>query len=83
MGKDHSSEDYKRLKLMSYQIKATTYLQGSAKNEFLNDSIKRDKNQSELLRDIVNLHYEIIKELNLNSCPEFDDVIKKISKYKY
>lgn len=78
MGKEHCNEDHKRLQLASYQVRAVTYLSGSVKNHFINDCIKRGGNNSNLLRDIVALHYAIIDKINIGNSPEFEDVLKRI-----
>ena len=83
MGKEHCNESYKALKLLSYQVKATTYLKGTVKNQFLNECIIRGGNEADTLRDIVTLHFEILDKLGFNKGSEYSDVLKMVTKHKY
>lgn len=71
-----SNEDRQKLKMLSYQIKATTYLKAETKTKFLKDCILRGETECLILREIVKLHYELIEHYLLEG-KEFSD-IKKI-----
>ena len=75
MGKQHSNEDVQRLKMLSYQVKATTYLKGNVKNDFMGDCILRGITEANLLREIVMLHYDIMKKYAVEK-KEFSDIKK-------
>jgi len=75
MGKQHSNEDVQRLKMLSYQVKATTYLKGNVKNDFMGDCILRGITEANLLREIVVLHYDIMKKYSVEK-KEFSDIKK-------
>lgn len=83
MGKEHCNESYKALKLLSYQVKATTYLKGTVKNQFLNECIVRGGNEATTLRDIVTLHFEILDKIGASKGCEYSDVLKHVTKNKY
>ena len=42
-----------------YSVKATSYLQGSIKNNFLDDCIKREWNESRMVKHIVDVYYHM------------------------
>ena len=78
MGKQHSNEDYQRLKMLSYQVRATTALKGTVKNNFLLDCIDRNCREGELLRDIVKLHYQLIEQYDIKGSPAFKEILNRI-----
>jgi len=83
MGKEHCNESYKQLKMLSYQVKATTYLRGEIKNQFLNECVIRGGNEAVALRDIVTLHFQILDKLGINKGADYGDVLKMVTKHKY
>lgn len=68
------SEDKIREKMVAFQIKATTYLNGAKKNAFMLDCIKRGTYECALLREIVSLHYSIMEAKPELKGKEFDDI---------
>lgn len=62
MGKNHS-EDEIREKMMAYKIRVTTRISGVDKNKFMLDLLKKGITESELNKQIINLHYSLITEV--------------------
>lgn len=60
MGKEHSEDDIRR-KMISYKVRITTRISGVDKNKFMLDSLKKGINESDLTREIINIHYAIIE----------------------
>lgn len=75
--------EYIRKKMLSFKIKATTYLNGSTKNSFMLDCLRRNSNECENLRQIVTLYCGLLndnpqlKEKKFNEIKEYiNDKIK-------
>ena len=49
-------------KKQCFAIKATTYLKGSVKNNFLDDCIKREMNESKMAAHVIESYYTIVKQ---------------------
>lgn len=56
------------------KIKLTSYANGSVKNYFLDDCILRGLAESEVLRQIVKMHYEIINSHPHLKGKEFSEI---------
>lgn len=68
-----ANEDSQKEKKASYKIKITSYLTGKNKDIFMSDLIRRGIKESELIRDIIDLHYKILNHYSLEN-KEFKDV---------
>jgi len=68
------NEDDKKSKILSYKVKLTTRLQGSKKNAFMLDMIKRDWTEAELIRQIISLHYDNLELNNIQRSTDFKEI---------
>lgn len=66
--------EHQRLKRQSFQVKLTTYIRGKLKNDFLDDCINRGDVESETIRSIVKLHYELIEAYPVLRGKEFSEI---------
>lgn len=61
----------------------TTFIQGSIRNDFFNDCIKRGATEAEVARAIIGIHYEIIKSNPQLSGLDFKEIRDAICKNRY
>ena len=81
--KNEELQEFLEKKRECFSIKATTYLHGEVKNNFLNDCIKREFNESKMAAHVIDAYYRIIKEvpyLAEKEMPEIKNIL--ISKFR-
>ena len=45
----------------NFNVRVTTFIHGSVKNDFLNDCIKRDFNEAKMASQIIDTYYSVLQ----------------------
>lgn len=62
----------------NFNVRVTTFIHGSTKNQFLDDCIKRDFNESKMASHIIDVYYSTMNSNNNLSKMEMLDIKKYI-----
>jgi len=60
--KTENLQDVLELKKQGYSLRVTSYIKGSVKNNFIDDCIRREYNESKMLGVIVDTYYSVINK---------------------
>ena len=63
-----------------YNIRITTFVKGTTKNDFIDDCLKRGIGESQNAKQIIQLHYKIISVMPSFKGKEFSEIYKLILK---
>ena len=74
-----SDNKFLNAKKDKYKIRITTTVKGELKNKFVSNCEKRDVKESDLARDIINLHYFIIQKIPRSEYMGLDELKNSIS----
>lgn len=79
MGRQHSNVQHQFEKQKLFNIKITTRIRGDVKNKFMHDCFLKGVSESELAREIISLHYQIIEHYQLHQ-KDLDEIKKILTK---
>lgn len=66
MGRQHSNIESQFSKQKKFNVTITTRIHGDLKNKFMHDLYLKGVSESELVREIISLHYEIVDKFELH-----------------
>lgn len=75
MGRKNNEDDI-RIKMLSFGVRLTCYVNGAKKNRFMLDQLKRDLGEGELMKNIMDIHYAIIDAVPEYKEKEFSELKK-------